>query len=410
MDSQAGDAYYWFVIPCIDWSLTTCGPDPTTIAGTSASAYRKYSQPADIVQPLTTTSATNPPVQATTIPDQVTFNWGDYLDTSKALTYPNDISTRVALEAKQYQITVATSSDFNAGSIQDNAVVTDATQYTPYAKTYPEGPLYWKVQAVDWTGNVLTTSTTGLVIKSSAPITLTSPAQGAAVAGLPYFTWLPQNWAYQYTIELYKNADLNFSLANRVAYATTYIPAWSPTGALARGTYAWRVQRLDRDHKPGPWSVGRTFTLNPDAPTLPYPADQASVDGTDVLFSWTGPSNAVTYNFQTSSTAAFSSAIESVNTAMSSWSPIRTYTTGSYYWRVNVLDASSNVLSTSSVRAFLVGIAPPPSTLTSTYHPISPVRVLDTRHGIGLATKLPANSGQTFAVVGGSIPDWCRRP
>jgi hypothetical protein len=411
LDSQAGESYYWFVQPCEDAGLSSCGPDPTTMYRAAASAYRKFSQPADAVQALSTTSAANPPVVATTIPDQITFNWGDFMATSQALPYPEpsplpngSVSSRVTQEAKEYEITVATAPDFNASSILDNKVKVDGTQYTPSSKTYVEGPLYWKVQAVDGSGNELTASSTGTVTKASSPISLISPSSGATVTGVPSFTWSPQNWAYQYTIEIYKNGDTNFSSANRVTYQTTYIAGWTPTVALPAGVYAWRVQRLDRDKNPGPWSAGRLFTLNPNAPTLTSPADQASVGGADNLFSWTGPTNVASYRFQTSGAADFGSTIESQNTVMPQWSPTRLYANGTYYWRVLALDASNNVLSTSGYRKFTVGTVVPP-TSGSTYSPLTPARILDTRTNTGIAGILHSHVAAGFVVRGhGGVP------
>ncbi len=153
LDSQAGESYYWFVRPCVDWQAQHCGPGPDTNAGLdNSSAYRK-SSPAE--NGLTTTTAANPPVAATTIPNQVTFNWADYMTTSQASPYPvtGMKSTRVTQEAKQYTIQVSTTSDFT--NIIDTRTV-DQTQYTPWTETYPEGPLYWRVQALDGSGNPLT--------------------------------------------------------------------------------------------------------------------------------------------------------------------------------------------------------------------------------------------------------------
>jgi cytochrome c oxidase assembly protein Cox11 len=356
LDSQAGESYYWFVRPCVDWQAQHCGPGPDTNAGLdNSSAYRK-SSPAE--NDLTTTTAANPPVAATTIPNQVTFNWADYMTTSQASPYPvtGMKSTRVTQEAKQYTIQVSTTSDFT--NIIDTRTV-DQTQYTPWTETYPEGPLYWRVQALDGSGNPLTMSLTKSVTKASPPITLTSPTNAKTVTGVPYFTWAPQTWAAKYTIEVYKNGDLNFSATNRIFSVTTFIAAWSPTANMPAGVYAWRVQRIDASNRLGPWSTGRTFTLKPSAPTLNTPADQALLDGVNMDFTWLGVQGAVSYQFQSSTAADFSSGnVENQTTVMTAWSPTMQYNAGVYYWRVNLLDASNNVLSTSSSRKFTVGTLP----------------------------------------------------
>ena len=355
LDSQAGESYYWFVRPCVDWAQAHCGPGPDTNAGLNdSSAYRK-SSPA--TNGLTTTTAANPPVRASTIPQQVTFNWADYMTTSQASTYPvaGVNSTRVTQEAKWYAIQVSTTSDF--GNIIDSRTV-DQTQYTPWSSTYPEGPLYWRVQALDGSDNPLTMSATGTVTKASAPITLASPANTATVSGVPYFTWVPQNWAARYTIEVYRNGDLNFSGANRLFSVTTPMPAWSPTANMPAGVYSWRVQRLDANDRPGPWSTGRTFTLHPSPPALNTPADLARLNGANLYFTWLGVQGADSYQFQSSAVADFSSLVENQTTVMTAWSPLGQYNPGVYFWRVELLDASNNVLSTSSSRSFSVGTMP----------------------------------------------------
>jgi hypothetical protein len=400
LDSQAGESYYWFVRPCIEWSLTHCGPGPDTTAGLdNASAYRKIS-PA--VTGLSTTTAANPPVPSTTIPDQITFKWSDYITTSQAVVYPvsGAYSSRVTQEAKEYVITVATAADFNAGSIVNGNVRVDQTQYTPWSLTYPEGPLYWRVQAVDGSGNLLTMSATGTVTKASAPISLVSPAAGATVSGVPYFTWTPQNWAAKYTVEVYRNGDTLFSPANRVLTQTTPLAAWAPTSNLAAGDYAWRVQRLDQGNRPGPWSTGRVFTLRPSAPTLIAPPDLSSQDASNLLFTWGGIQNAVSYKFQSSVKTDFSSLTENVTTVMTAWSPTMSYAGGTtYYWRVSVLDAAGNVLNTSGYWTFTAGIE-------STYVPLTPARILDTRDGTGgLSGPFRSHVARTFQVTGhGGVP------
>jgi FKBP-type peptidyl-prolyl cis-trans isomerase 2 len=365
LDSQAGQSYYWFVRPCGKWDGSICGPGPDSNAGlNNASAYRK-SSPAQIG--LTTSTSANPPVTTTSpIPYQVTFNWADYMTTSQNVTYPVVATTdpvapaanssRVTQEAQTYHIQVSTTSDF--GSIIDDKTV-DQTQYTPWDRTYPEGPLYWRVQALDGSGNPLTLNKPQpSITKASPAITLSSPTSTATVTGLPYFTWQPQNWAARYTIEVYRNGDLAYSNSNLLSSATTPFPAWSPTATMPTGVYAWRVRRLDANGLAGPWSTGRTFTLQPAAPTLNTPSDLAKTSVSNMDFTWLSVQGAVSYQFQSSTTASFNSFTENQTTVMTAWSPTSQYSVGTFYWRVNLLDASSNVLSTSSVRSFDAGTPP----------------------------------------------------
>jgi hypothetical protein len=86
---------------------------------------------------------------------------------------------------------------------------------------------------------------------------------------------------------------------------------------------------------------------------------------------------------------------------MTAWAPITAYANGSYCWRVKALDAAGNTISTSSTRTFTIGTAPPPPVTGTTFVPIDPVRVLDSRPGgVGLSGKFNANLARTVAVAG----------
>ncbi len=214
LDQQAGQAIYWFVRPCVDYNLSRCGPSAQTNANDNASAFRKNSAAVELLTPTV----------GQTFPDQITFNWTPYLTTNQAL------NPAVDQEARSYKIEVSTVSDFV--SIFDTATV-DQTTYTPFSKTYPEGPLYWRVQAIDGSGNTLTKSPSRLVNKASPALSLTFPGNGSTQAGVPYFQWTPQAFAATYLIEVYKNGDLLFSPANKVLSTTTKFSAWAPTTSLA---------------------------------------------------------------------------------------------------------------------------------------------------------------------------------
>jgi hypothetical protein len=243
LDNQAGQAYYWFVRPCK--TSSACGAFDDSVFQ-NARAFQKRSVKA---QPIG-------PADASVVANEVSFSWHDYLDTNQA----QPPSQRVTEEAKQYRIQVSTAKDF--ASILDDKTV-DQTTYTSAAMTYPEGSLYWRVEALDGSGNPLTYSDPWKVIKSSPRISLRYPNADVVLTnqGVPYFAWTPQVYAARYEIDVYRNGDLNFSAINRVLDAQTKMAAWAPTASLPDGLYAWRVRRLDADGRPGPWSLGRQFRL-----------------------------------------------------------------------------------------------------------------------------------------------------
>ena len=160
VDNQAGQAYYWFVRPCVDAELNVCGPAPQDdTANNNASAFQKESNPIAL---------TSPAVDAT-VSQQVTFSWDDFLDTN------GSAAVTATQEARQYQVQVSTSADF--ATILDSATV-DQTTYTASAKTYPEGPIYWRVQAIDESKNHLTWSPARRLVKQSPAVQPTSPGPG----------------------------------------------------------------------------------------------------------------------------------------------------------------------------------------------------------------------------------------
>jgi hypothetical protein len=356
VDSQAGQAYFWFVRPCINILLSRCGPGPTdSTANNNAGAFQKQSAPVVLTSPA----------DLATVGDQITFTWQDYLATNGGLTPP------ATQEAKQYRIQVSLVADF--ASIFDTATV-DQTTYTAFSKTFPEGPLYWRVSAIDGSGNVLTSSASRLVTKSSPLPVLAAPVNGATVTGVPFLSWTPQDFAASYTVEVYENADpdpgnandaANYSLSNRIFNTTTKLAAWSPTDALPAGTYAWRVRRRDADSRLGPWSVGRIFTLQPAGPALTAPANGAAFNNDNLLFQWGTVAGAVQYKFEASTSGGFGSIYSSATTVMTAWAPTSRYADGTYFWRVKVLNADGDTVATSGTRSFTKD-ATRPTVTTST--------------------------------------------
>ncbi|HZC51967.1 MAG TPA: Ig-like domain-containing protein, partial [Mycobacterium sp.] len=330
LDNQAGQSFYWFVRPCVDATETRCGPAAQDDnANPNAASFHKSSAAVSLTSP----DGSNP------VKDQVVLSWQDYRDTN------GDTADQ---EAKQYTVQVSATSDF--ATLLDSATV-DQTTYTAYTKTYPEGPIYWRVQAIDGSGNPLTWSAPGTLIKQSDKVVLTAPAADETVTGVPAFQWHPQNYAASYSVEVYKNGDTTFSSGNKVLSATTKYAAWAPTSSLAGGDYAWRVRRVDAGGNAGPWSDGRTFSLDAGAPTLTAPSDGYNANSHDLLFTWTPVQGAVQYRWQLSA-SDFGTVEASTSTVMPAWSPTSALSDGMHYWRVQVLDAGNNVIATSGTRMF----------------------------------------------------------
>ncbi|MGN6609646.1 MAG: Ig-like domain-containing protein, partial [Jatrophihabitans sp.] len=354
VDNQAGQSYYWFVRPCIDSTATRCGPSPQNdVAQQNAAKFQKFSAPVTGLSPATGSSP---------VADQVTFTWDDYLDT--------DVAVGAQQEAEQYVVQVSTKQDFS--TTLDTATV-DQTTYTAGSKTYPEGPIYWRVQAVDGSGNHLTWSAPQQLLKQSPAPTPTDPVGGTVETGLPTLQWQPLADAATYTVELYQNGDTSYSSANRVASQVTAYTSWAPVQGLPSGLYTWRVRRVDGGGQPGQWSSGGLFRLQADAPTLLGPVEGAALSGADLVFVWQ-PSSAqkiAQYRWQLSNSSGFG-APTSATTVNHAWAPVNTVNDGTWYWRVQVLDGANNVLATSSARSFTLDTTAPrvTSTVKATSVPI----------------------------------------
>lgn len=344
LDSAANQAYYWFVVPCRDAKANKgCGRFDNTVFDTG-SAFRKRSLGVELVSPAH--GATVPSDGTST--ENVTFSWTEYATTNA--------NAGAAQGARRYRVQVSTVADF--ATVLDQQDV-DQTTYTPWDKTYPEGPLYWRVAAIDGSSNVLTWSSTRQVVKATPSLTALHPAPGITVSGTPYFQWTAQAHAKQYELEIYGSGDTLFSVSNRVSVTTTRLTAYTPLTSLAAGNYAWRVRRLDADARPGSWTSGGLFTIATSAPELLTPAPATVFTTDSMLFTWTAVTGAARYLFQSSKSASFSPTVESVKTVMTAWAPTAKYTDGTVHWRVSVLDAADNVIAVSTTRTVVKdGTAP----------------------------------------------------
>ena len=137
-DSVANQAYHWVIQPCK--TLTKCGPDPTSTVAPAKNAFRKDSPAVVPVAPLSGANVNGA---------VVTFTWQDYFDTNRATTWP----ARASWGRSPPHLPGPGRHRQHLRDAIDDVVVDQAT-YTPYDRLYPEGPLYWRVQAIDSTGTV----------------------------------------------------------------------------------------------------------------------------------------------------------------------------------------------------------------------------------------------------------------
>jgi hypothetical protein len=396
VDSQADQAIYWYVRPSTGKEPSSFATDPNT----PVRAFRKQSSPVQLVSPANNATGAQ-------YSNQITFTWRDYLRTN------DDADPRNTQEARQYRIQVSAVADF-ATSIETKVV--DQTTYTPFDKTYPDGPIYWRVQAIDGSENNLPWSETRLVTKSSPIPVQDAPSNGATVGAVPLLTWEPQLYAAAYDVEIYKNPTppgQGVVPGNKVFTLTNgKITAVSPTNALPAGEYGWRIRRKDADARPGPWSAEtngdlRKFTIVPAQPSLVSPDNGANITDNNILLDWNAVAGATQFRVQTSTVSSFASTKENITTVMTEWAPTALYADGTYHWRVQSLDSAGNVLGTSETRTFVKGPPEPPGVL---FNAIAPKRILDSRPGVGnvgpFTSPWNTNTTRDITVAGGttSVP------
>jgi large repetitive protein len=355
-DNVAGASYYWGVEPCkangVCLGLVT-----------APNSFVKTSKPVQLLTPVVDAVTSN----------EVTFTWRDYLATNQDLSaFPVVDSTGVQtvaprVEAKQYRIQVSASSTF--ATTLDNQLV-DQQSFTTYNNTYPDGALYWRVQAIDGSGNAMAWSAGQKFVKTSPKVNPTSPRNGVIVPGTTQFRWDALNYAASYDIEIYKNADTTATTTNRIVLARSKFPAYSPSTPLAVSdvAYVWRVRPVDFKGRVGPWTslvgAGAQFFVNGVAPSLVSPASGAFVESKGAVFVWNPVSGATSYRLERRTVGSLSA--QSTITPATSWATTTALPSGNFQWRVSSLDASGRVLASSTWRGYKVDATPPK---VSTYGP-----------------------------------------
>lgn len=353
-DSQASTAYYWFIQPCK--SSAYCGPDPRSVVRPAKNAFRKTSPAINLRAPAHQANPTTPTavVDAT----EVNFTWEDYYDTNRATGYV-ETGERSHQSAHTYRLEVATDPTF-ATTIE--TVTIDQPTYTSASKLYPEGTLYWRVQAIDAEGNRLTWSDSRTFVKRSSAPTLTSPVSDTVATGTTPFRWQSQAFAQSYEIQVAANNDLNFSRGNlvvdksskRPAFTTGFGTATLPTSATP---YVWRVRRVDAAGNRGAWSQIGRFTVRNDAPQLISPTAGATVAPNALTMRWRVVPG--TSRSRVSYREVGSSSVTTTTTSATSFAPTKALSRSTAHeWRVEALDADGKVIGDSGWRGFRTAGAP----------------------------------------------------
>ena len=221
----------------------------------------------------------------------------------------------------------------------------------------------------------------------SPPVTPSSPVAGAVVSGTTPFRWFAGPFAASYTIEVYRNNDLTFSVANRIFSATVKTAAYAPASPIPASAtpYVWRIRRQDATGNPGPWSSPQTFISTGVAPNLLTPKAGIYVKSTSGYFEWTEVPGAASYAM-TFTSADGTGKVATVATAAAMTGAFKT---GSYTWSVTAYDGAGQPLATSATRAFKVDATAPTVTKVSpaTLKPTSTIKIKFSEKVKGISKK-----------------------
>ena len=338
-ESLAGGSYYVFVRPCR--GVSSCGPNPVSTSGMATNAFEKKSPAAVLEQPAD---------NATVTTTEVTFDWQDYRLTNAAATFgaTGEAGTQ---SAKWYRLQVDDNANFSSPI---ESVRVDQSTYTSPSTLYPEGPLYWRVQAIDADDNDLTWSDGRRFTKSSPQVALTNPLPDAVRHGTTVFRWQPKAYAASYDVELYKNNDTTFSAANRVfgknVKQTAYV--WNEVIPSSTEPYVWRVRTLDAVGNKGPWSAPRAFTNAVEEPVVEGPASGTYLQGDNILLKWTAVPGASSYEVELMSPSGSPS--ERTDTKATAYAPYHRLEDGTWQWKVVAENASRGQIGSTGWSTFVI--------------------------------------------------------
>ncbi len=183
---------------------------------------------------------------------------------------------------------------------------------------------------------------------------LASPAD-EAVTNNPVLTlrWTSSIGAVKYELVVDNNSDFS---SPEVLENTSDL-SYAPDNTLADSTYYWRVRGFNEGNETVGWSSTRAFTIDtvePNAPTLQSPLDNAALSDNTVTFGWAQVSDAESYDLEADNNADFSSP-EVDETGLTD----NTYTVSApgladdnYSWHVRARDAAGNESDWSTTWTF----------------------------------------------------------
>jgi hypothetical protein len=234
--------------------------------------------------------------------------------------------------AARYTVRVSKTLDFASTYA---SVTTAYTSYTPAVAgidSYPTGTYYWKVEARNSVGSVLSTSSIFSLTKQVA-VLLDTPQDGATLFQDPQFSWIPHPGADHYTIDLL-TSDMS-AYTTITTDATAFTTHEGEVDTYRAGTYHWRVRARNTVGTTLAESELRTFS-KAISETLLAPGSGAYLH-VDPTFRWDPLVGVDHYTLYVSKSPDFSSSYDTVTTDYNQYTPavafVDSYANGTFYWR-----------------------------------------------------------------------------
>ena len=188
------------------------------------------------------------------------------------------------------------------------------------------------------------TASTALAAAPTAAPGLVAPLYNASVTGNPVLQWSAVPGVKSYKVEL-DDAD-DFVGAQSFTTVNTALALTEPV--IVGKTYFWRVQGISATTGvTSAYSDIRSFRSDWPAatgqPILLNPANDPTIEVTDVVFRWQPILGARSYQIQVSPNPEFANNITDDQVVRGSqYSPATTYNNATYYWRVRALDTAAS--------------------------------------------------------------------
>jgi hypothetical protein len=266
-----------------------------------------------------------PPAAFDTVPELLTPGNGEVVSNDPTFRWTPVVG------AARYTVRVSKTPDFASTYASET---TSYTSYTPAVAgidSYPTGTYYWKVEAGNSVGTLLSTSSVFSLTKQ-ASVLVNTPHEGATLFQDPQFSWMPHPGADHYTIDLLKSDMSAYSTIT--TDATAFTTNLSEVDTYRAGTYHWRVRARNAVGTTLAESELRTFT-KAISETLLAPGSGAYLT-LDPTFRWDPLIGVDHYTLWVSKSPDFSTSYDTVTTDYNQYTPqvssVDSYPNGTFYW------------------------------------------------------------------------------